>query len=423
MHGDLTARAEPEQALRYHPSKVEWATARFLGAPPSWLARAFFSSILTVLGAGLAYAAIAKVAVTVEAPGRLTPEAGVLPLNCPTAMTVHRLLVRDNDRVQKGQLLVVSQDDLSDADEAQLIADKDRLSALLQRDAAFDCRPCVDELQALAERAFIIEGSGEIRERLAAMRQRLQELATVRAMFGTRGASTQALRRQIQVAGDKLAEIRRRGAEAMLASRVEELEAEIAEARSRLAASEQGGRADLEAARNRLTLQLTDLGADLARYEQLQTITAPVAGTVTELAIQGEGQRLATGQKLMEIVPADSMLVAEVRIANKDISRDMAGMEVRLKLAALPEREFGVAIGEVKSVALKATFDPLSASKEPTYKVLVQLERQGFDKDGQAYPFRFGMAAKALVVSGYKSMLRLALERLLNLKDELLQEA
>jgi multidrug efflux pump subunit AcrA (membrane-fusion protein) len=373
--------------------------------------------------AGLTYAALAQVAVTVEAPARLVPEAGVLPLAAPAAITVDKLLVRVDDRVEKGQLLIVSQEDLSDEEEARIVADAKAVRAALDEDARFDCKGCVDALQRLAARAFVVESGGAIREPLANLRQRLQELVTVRTLFGSRGASTEALRRQMQVANEKLAEIRRRNAEAMLASRVEQLEAELAQARSQLAASERGSRADVEQARNRLALELEALETDLQRYARQQNIVAPIAGTITELAVQGPGQQLVPGQRLMEIVPADTALAGVLSVANKDVSRIRVGMTVRLDLAALPQREFGVALGEVVSVAPKASFDPRSGSKEPTYEVQVKLTSQGFERDGQHYPFRFGMSARGLVVAGYKSMLRLAIERLLNLKDEALQEA
>lgn len=423
MSKDSLGGSAPEEALRYHPSKVEWGTARFLGAPPSWLARVFFLTILVVLTSALVYAALAKVAVTVEAPGFLVPEGGVLPISSPSVMTVDKLLVRVEDHVLKGQLLIVSQDDLSDQEEAGLVKDAETLRGALERDADFSCTSCLETLQAMAARAFVLDGGGAIREPLASIRQRLQELVTLRTMHASRGGSTQALRRSIQVARDKLAEITKRKAQALLATRVDELESEIAQARSQLSASERGGRAELEQAKNRLKLELEGLQSYLDRYERQQTIVAPIAGTVTELSVQGPGQQLAGGQKLMEIVPADSKLAGVLRVANKDISRVRVGMQVRLKLAALPEREFGVALGTVTRVAPKASFDPRAGGKEPTYEVMVELEQQSFDKDGQAYPFRFGMTATGLVVAGYKSMLRLAIERLLNLKDDILQEA
>jgi len=423
MATDPAAVTSQEEALRYHPSKVEWATARFVSAPPSWLARSFFFTIVLVLAAGLVYAALAQVAVTVEAPARLVPEAGVLPLTSPASMTVDELLVRLNDEVQKGQLLVVSQDDLSDEQEKEIIASAKTLREALAKDADLDCKACVETLQRLAARAFVLETGGSIREPLSSIRQRLQDLVTVRTMYASRGSSTQALRRRIQVASGKLAEIRKRNAEAMLASRVEELESDIAQARSQLAASERGSRADVESARNRLGIELEALETYLERYERQQNIVAPIAGTVTELLVQGPGQQLVAGQKLMEIVPADTALAAVLSVANKDVSRVHVGMKVRLDLAALPQREFGVAIGEVVSVAPKASFDPTSGSKAPTYQVRVKLDNQSLEKDGEQYPFRFGMTARGLVVAGYKSMLELAIERLLNLKDEALQEA
>jgi multidrug efflux pump subunit AcrA (membrane-fusion protein) len=415
------AKDAAREALRYHPSKVDWATAQLLARPPPYLARALlYLTVLTVVS-GTIYASLAEVAVTVDAPGSLRPEAGVVPVAAPTAMVVKELLVRNNEAVEKGQLLVVSQDQLDEAEAARLEADVEALSAVLERDRALDCAPCVADYERLAAGAFASSATGPIREPIAAVRQRLRELVVVRASYARRGASTAGLRRQITLAEGKLAEIERRGAGALLATKVDALNAEIAGARAELAGRESQDQGQVAGARDRLALQLAELPDTLGRYRAQQMVAAPIAGTVTDLAVAAPGRLLAGGQRLLDLVPADTRLVAELLVANKDVSKVRAGQPVRLELAALPKREFGVATGTIESVAANVSYDPRrpGGAELPVYKVTVRLEQQALDKNGVAHPFRLGMGLEAKIVAGRKTMLRLAIERLLSLEDQL----
>jgi hypothetical protein len=51
---------------------------------------------------------------------------------------------------------------------------------------------------------------------------------------------------------------------------------------------------------------------------RLQTLTAPIDGTMQELAVHTEGGVVTPAQALMSIVPADSRLEIEAMILNKD---------------------------------------------------------------------------------------------------------
>jgi hemolysin D len=421
----VSATQETEKPLVYHPSRVSWATAKFIGAPPAFAARLFFYSILLLLAAGTVYAYFARVAVVVEAPGIITPEGGVLPINSPVTFTVKDLLVSNGQTVAKDQLLVVSEDNLTDEEATKLLDERRAILDLVARDERGGCPSCATELEALAAKAFAVDGGGPIRERLLMLRQQLRELASARSLFERRGSSTAGLRRVIEVAQSKLDEISKRGANELLSSRVEQLTSEIVAAKSQLADREKGERGMLDQARIRLTTQLGELEAEVERYRAQQTIAAPVAGTVIDLSVSGAGQRIAAGQLVLQLVPEDAVLAAQVKVANKDISKVKPGMEVRLELAALPVREYGAVTGEVLSISPNAKFDTTPGSgksPQPVYEVMVRLSQKGVTKDGREYPFRMGMSLRGLIVSKYESMLSLAVKRLLDLKDEIVQE-
>ena len=221
-------------------------------------------------------------------------------------------------------------------------------------------------------------------------------------------------RRRIQVASSKLAEIKRRDAEALLAQQVEALTNEIVAAQSELSERGQAQESRLTNARNRLEIKLGNLMETMELYRTQNTVRAPIDGVVSSLAVSGAGQVIAQGQQMMEIVPVDSGLAAELYVANKDIAQVKSGLKVRVKLDALPEREYGAVDGEVHQVGATALADPQAGQ---TYRVSVTLARQSLNKGQVEYPFKAGMTLGGIVVTRYESLLAIGLKKVFNLKD------
>ena len=69
---------------------------------------------------------------------------------------------------------------------------------------------------------------------------------------------------------------------------------------------------------------------------RLAQLTAPVAGTVQQLAVHTEGGVVTPAQVLIVIVPKDTQVTAEVIVDNKDIGFVNAGQLVAVKLETFP---------------------------------------------------------------------------------------
>lgn len=69
--------------------------------------------------------------------------------------------------------------------------------------------------------------------------------------------------------------------------------------------------------------------------ERLTQLTAPVAGTVQQLAIHTAGGVVTSAQPLMIIVPDERSVTAEVTLDNKDIGFVFAGQAAEIKLGKL----------------------------------------------------------------------------------------
>lgn len=420
----------PEPPLRFDPAEVEWTTARFIGRAPPLASRLFLYVVILLAVVGVAYASMAKVALVVEAPGVIVPEKGAVPVLAPAGFVVAALFVANNDEVRAGDRLLISEDRLSEATLLQLVEATTALQAELEKDRGLGCAACLDRIAAL-DLALVMDGKGSVREDIAGLRKQIQDYLAARRLYAARGAGGAELRRRIELAQKKLAEIRRRKAEKLLDLDVERLEGEIVAARAALADRARGDRGGLDAQRGQLSIQLSELPRVLERYQAQHEVRAPIAGIVTELQLGGAGQMVAAGQALMSVVPIDSPLAVELRVANEDVSKVKPEMVVRMKLAALPEREYGVVLGRVKTVAPSASFDQKASSPanavaqtqaRASYQVMVSLDRQFVEKDGKAYPFRIGMVLRGLVVARYESMLSLFVRRVLQLKDEVVPE-
>jgi multidrug efflux pump subunit AcrA (membrane-fusion protein) len=191
------------------------------------------------------------------------------------------------------------------------------------------------------------------------------------------------------------------------------------ESRAQLASREQAARMRMTGIRDRLEVRLASLASSLELHRSQQTITAPVDGWVTDLKVSGAGQFVPAGQELLTLVPAGSRFIAELDVANRDISRVRAGMKVKLRLETFSEREFAPIEGKVATVP--ANVASLSLPDSAPYRIRVELDSQSVRRNGREYPFRLGMAALGSIVIEHRSILQLALDRLFRLRDETLR--
>lgn len=80
-------------------------------------------------------------------------------------------------------------------------------------------------------------------------------------------------------------------------------------------------------------------------------VRAPADGVVNEQAIHGTGEYVNTGQILLSIVPYNTKLIIEVKVANKDMSYIYSGQKVSLRMDAMPYQHFGKLYGTVINIS------------------------------------------------------------------------
>jgi hemolysin D len=94
------------------------------------------------------------------------------------------------------------------------------------------------------------------------------------------------------------------------------------------------------------------------------------------MTVTTTGAVVAAGALLMNVVPANEPMQAEVLLKNEDVGFITAGQKAQVKVAAYPFQKYGLLHGEVALVSADAT-DPKQAPQgQPplTYRALVKLD-------------------------------------------------
>lgn len=411
----MQAEQPPDEALVYHPSKVAWVTAEFVRRPPAWMPRAFIYGLTIALLSAVGYASLARVAIHIESRGVLTSQPQIMPIVVPISFTVARLHVQEGQTVEQGALLLSTRDDLPQQAFEKLRSATSETRAVLADHRAGGCQDCRQRLAKVAPDALAIGGVPELEATLEPARDALNSLLNAFAEYDRIDASTASSRRLIAVNAEKLAQVRARQAERILEREVEQLTNEIVAARNQIADRTRAVEAAVEAARDRLDVLLTTVVGMLEVYRTQRSITAPLAGSVHALRISGDGQFVAGGTEILQLIPRGATFVAKLAIPDKDISRVRSGLPVLLRLDAFPEREYGTLAGTVESVPLTATLP--GPGQPPVYEVVVRLQRQAIGKGKEEYPFRIGMMVEGRIITRHESMLTNAVRKLLSITD------
>jgi HlyD family secretion protein len=141
-------------------------------------------------------------------------------------------------------------------------------------------------------------------------------------------------------------------------------------------------------------------------------VIAPSSGTLNLVYQLAKGELLAPGTEIGSIVPdvTDSFRIT-LSVSNKDIASVKAGQKIKLKFLALPYQEYGSAEGTVLQISSDSRSDNTTGESYYTIEASVENKPIKSYKGNDEY-IRVGMAVEGQVISGTKSLLRYALEKL-----------
>lgn len=165
--------------------------------------------------------------------------------------------------------------------------------------------------------------------------------------------------------------------------------------------------------------QLINLERELAntRADKFYYINAPNAGVVANIFYQ-QGHFAETNHPLMNLLPEDSELVAEIYIPTSAIGLVELEQAILLRYHAFPYQKFGLHSGQIKSIS-KTLIEPFQAEVEslidvPAYRATVVLQQQQIDAHGKMMNLQPGMLLDADVIGDTRSLLAWVFEPILS---------
>ena len=274
--------------------------------------------------------------------------------------------------------------------------------------------------------------------KLSAEHQRRQaEMATVRAMIGKLEATLpiarqreqdfQALTAQGFMSGHANQDRTRERIElerdlATQQARLQEAQAALREAEQTRSAYLAETRRSLSERQAQADLKRHQTGQELAKAtqrEHLATLTAPVSGTVQQLALHTEGGVVTEAQALMVIVPDAASVSAEVTLENKDIGFVAPGQDVAIKLETFPFTRYGT----VKATVDKVTQDAVNDEKRgAVFPATLKLQQTHIDVDGKRIKLAPGMNITAEIKTGKRRVIEYLLSPIEKAGRESLRE-
>ena len=133
------------------------------------------------------------------------------------------------------------------------------------------------------------------------------------------------------------------------------------------------------------------------------------------------GQMVTPGAPLATLIPPDAALEAHLFAPSRSIGFLRVGQDVLLRYLAYPHQKFGSHAGRVIAIArspLSAPelgFTPPDGTREPLYRIKVELAAQSVPAYGRDEPLQPGMQVEADLLLDRRRLIEWVFEPLLSL--------
>ena len=401
------------------------------------LARAGFAVLALGVLIMVAWVVLAPLSGAIIAPAFVKVDMNRKVVQHQEGGIVKQILVRDGERVQMGQTLVVIDDVRLDATLDLLRTQHDGERAKAARlEAERAMLPEVKFPADMVERArepkvveLIQRESALFRARrealdsqIAVLRKQIRQTEDeAKALDGQIAAEARALKSQKEelalneklfkqnyVQKTRLMTLERAVAE--YEARWEEHRAELAKTRQRSSELELRVLAQRNAYVQSATDELKEISTRLFDLEERlrpskdaadrQRIAAPIAGVVVGQRVFAAGAVVGPREVLMEIVPEDKTLVVEARIRPEDINHVHKGSDAEVRLTAYKQRTTPLVTGNVNYVSADRMLDTQTGA--PYYVVHVDVPARALEEAGNLR-MQAGMPAEVYIRTDSRS--------------------
>jgi hemolysin D len=460
------AKPRDREELAFLPAALE-----IVETPPSPIGRAIGASVIAVFLLTLIWATLGYVDIVATATGKIIPTGRSKVIQPFETGVVRAIRVTDGQNVSAGDTLVELDPTINEGEIIHLQGDLQsaqfdiaRLrAALTDTDdplSAFRPPEGADQLLVNMQRQFLRAQVAEHRAKLAALdgqrAQKEAELGTISATVDKLEAIIPTIEERVNIR-KTLSEFSSKLQYFEVLQQLTESQQERLVQMSHLKEAQAAVAAIIETraqtrAEYRRTLfgELTEaerkaagLVADLSKAEQrtkLQQLTAPVSGTVQQLAIHTVGGVVTPAQALMVIVPSDSQLEIEAMVSNRDSGFVHAGDEVEIKVDTFDFTRYGLLHGKVRTISSDSIVrdasgdksddkpvNPANSASEPkgqelTYAARISVDRMQMQVEDKMVNLSPGMAVTAEIKTGSRRIISYLLSPLMRYKQASLRE-
>jgi hemolysin D len=348
-----SAQNQLERSISSDNQDVVLQQSRFWARSISW-------TLMGVTAFGIGWLAFAKTEEIVTAPGKLEPVGVVKDVQMPVGGVVERVLVKEGQRVEKGQVLLRLDTEATldrRRSTQQTIAFKEQ-QLLLKRDELLRYLQVNDTEQRKLVQNLALEQDVMNRLELLNKQGAVQELQ----YLAQRNKVQDVIGQLAQTRADRLRQV------AILEQGVRQIEGELADLRSKL----------------------IELNVNI-RYQEIR---APEAGVVFELKPKTRGFVAQTSEPVLKLVPFDR-LEARVEVPSRSIGFVKVGRLADISIDSFPATDFGVLQGQVRRIGSDA-LPPDQMTQFYRFPVDIRLESQQLKlRDGQILPLQVGMSLTA----------------------------
>jgi membrane fusion protein, hemolysin D len=439
--------------------------------PPSPIGRLGAYCLITIFALAVLWAAIGRVDIIAVAKGKIIPTGYTKIVQPFETGVVREIHVQNGQKVAAGDILVELDPTMSQADlghlQSDLMAAKidiARLAAALKNEsdpaARFIPPAGASSEQAMMGEQFFLGQVAQYRSKLASIvgeeTQKRAERESLKVMIGKIQALLPLMQERTEmrktlfdhanlskityleslqelVASQKDLEVQ--------TSHLKEAEAALTAASAKRDETEADYRRGIVSDLAEALRKASGLEQDIAKAEQrtrYQALTAPIDGTVQQLAIHTIGGVVTPAQTLLAIVPSDSTMEIEAMVDNQDIGFVHPGQDVEIKIDTFNFTRYGFRHGKVVSLSQDAiTRDgagksdgqkPQTASdsdgqgQEPAYAARVSLDRTQMQVEDKLLNLAPGMAVSVEIKTGTRRIIDYLLSPLLRHAQESLRE-
>lgn len=448
------ARRETD-ARRYRDEEAEFLPAalelQLRAASP--LPRVLLWSLLGIAIATLLWATFGKVDIVAVAQGRIIPSDRTKVIQPMGTATVKSILVREGDMVTAGDLLVELDDVAARADIARISTEIAALSieanraqamldAVQNHTAPVVARPDEASITAWLDAQNLTRG--EFTAHAAKLRAIDADIAQRKAEWTSVQAQVRKLEATSPIARQRAASLRELANEQYVARNAYlereqlrlELEGDLASQRSRLkelqaqisSAEEQKASHIAESLRVNLE-RIRESRQKIAslRQEQIKAgqvllytrLTAPVSGTVQQLAVHTVGGVVTAAEKLMLVVPHEDAVLVEAFLPNKDVGFVKKGQEAEIKVETFPYTRYGTLPARIESISEDAIEDKELGLIYALRASVPQRTILAGDRDAKLMP---GMQVTVEVKTGKRRIIEFFLDPLTQYAQESIRE-